>query len=365
MKKQDNGLKTKVTPIAERKTMNPRLTIIIIACVGVVIIGLAIATVLVATRNSQTQDHTIVENFPTADPYFFLDNPDASPSGAPTASADLPEIGWVQTGDFGSSVKVRTLPSTDSLSLTLVRDREPINILSITEVQEDTHQWYQISYNEDIGYIRDDFIVFEEPAALPDILYGVETEDVITGKKMYSKLDFLSHAAPDVMIKLTLAYDDNFIGKKMYSSETALIQYSTGEKLAKAAAALKEKGYQLVLWDAYRPYSVSEAMYKFVNDPTLLADPKKGSKHNRGAAVDVTLYRNGEPVNMPTDDRVMDVDEASRGAYMTTEQHAHLDALTDAMTDAGFITYYGEWWHFNDSDWEDYPVMDFPLSMFE
>lgn len=365
MKENKKGLKTNLTTSEERKPVNPKLLITVLVCAGALVIALAVATVLVATRGANARDNALLESLPTADPYFFLETPAASPSAGPSASAVLPEVGWVQTGDFGSSVKVRTLPTTESLSLTLVRDREPVDILDITELQTDGYQWYKVKYGEEQGFIRSDFIIFTEPESLPDILYGVETEDVITGKKIYSRLDYVSHAAPEVMVDLTLADDDNFIGKKMYSADVALIQYSTGEKLAEAAELLRAEGYQLVLWDAYRPYSVSEAMYEYVNDPTLLADPKKGSKHNRGAAVDVTLYRNGEPVNMPTDDRIMDEKKASRGAYMTAEQHTHLDALTKAMTEAGFTTYYGEWWHFNDSDWEDYPVMDFPLRIFE
>jgi D-alanyl-D-alanine dipeptidase len=234
----------------------------------------------------------------------------------------------------------------------------------MTDLKEDGYAWYKITFGEDTGYIRSDFLVFEEPEPLPDILYGKKIEDLISGKTLYSKLDYVSHAAPRVIVDFALARDDNFIGKKMYSKDVALIQYGTGKKLAAAAKALAEQGYQLVLWDAYRPYSVSVAMYEYVNNPTLFADPKKGSKHNRGAAVDVTLYKNGNPLNMPTNERVMDVDEASRGSYMTTEQHTLLDILTKAMEEAGFDTYYGEWWHFNDSDWESYPVMDYPLSMF-
>ncbi len=354
--------KPKKSPAFKMPTFKP--SVIIMSAVGVVIVALAVATVLVAVQNEKQSQSSLMENLPTADPYYFLHNgTEASPS--PSPSAVLPETGWVQTGDFGSSVKIRLGPSTDSLSLTLVRDREPVKILSVTDIQEDGYQWYQVEYGEDKGYVRSDFLVFEEPDPLPDILYGIEVADTVTGKKMYSRLDYVSHAAPDVIVDLTLAKDDNFIGKKMYSADVALIQYSTGQKLAAAAKALADQGYQLVLWDAYRPYSVSVAMYEYVSDPTLLADPKKGSKHNRGAAVDVTLYKNGKPLNMPTDDRVMDVDESSRGAYMTAEQHTLLDILTQAMEDAGFSTYTSEWWHFNDADWEDYPVMDYPLSMFE
>ncbi len=294
MIKKSSDSKSKSVASSERKPFRPKMNAIVFAAIGVVLIGLTIATVRVAIQNAHQNADVVLENLPTADPYFFVK---PSPSPTPTPSPVLPETGWVQTGDFGSSVKIRLQPSTDSLSLALVRDREAVNILDITNLQEDGYQWYQVQYGEDKGYIRSDFLVFEEPAALPDILYGLEVEDLISGKKLYSRLDYVSHAAPDVIVELTLADDNNFIGKKMYSADVALIQYSTGQKLAAAAKDLAKQGFQLVLWDAYRPYSVSVDMYEYVNDPSLLADPKKGSKHNRGAAVDVTLYKNGKPLN--------------------------------------------------------------------
>ncbi|MEX1307815.1 MAG: hypothetical protein AB1Z19_04735, partial [Eubacteriales bacterium] len=160
---QDKPKKTKVATSTERQLLNPKLTIIIIAVVGVVLIGLAIATVLVATRNAKATETTLMESIPTADPYFFLDQPTATPSPSASPSAILPETGWIQTGQFGSAVNMRLTPSVDSQSRILIRDREPVAILAITDIQDDDHQWYKVTYKEETGYIRDDFVIFEEP----------------------------------------------------------------------------------------------------------------------------------------------------------------------------------------------------------
>ncbi len=347
----------------QRKQFKKRLLLI---GAGAVFLGLLIMTIIIAVNNTKDPADRIKNEIPTADPYYF-DDSTPSPEPSETPEPGYQEValeGWITTEDFGSSVKMRTQPTTNSLEVAVVRDREPVEIIGITAVQQDGYEWYQIKYEDSKGYVRGDFISLESPPRLPDILYGLETEDVVTGKSMYSRLDYVSHAAPGVVVDLTLADSDNFMGHRLYEKDVALIQYSTGEKLDKAAKMFAEDGFQLVLWDAYRPYSVSVKMFDLVEDVYLAANPALGSKHNRGAAVDVTLYKGDKMLNMPTDDRVMDLDESSRNSSMSTEQRALMDYLTEVMVECGFVAYKSEWWHFNDSDWEDYPVMDFPLSDF-
>jgi len=368
--KNVKGKKRLTSPIASKSNTNTRRKRLkkqlFIIGAGVLVLALLITTIIIAVNAFNDPKERIKEAVATADPYYFVESTlTPAPSEEPKSTFEaVSRQGWVSTEEFGSSVTMRTQPSTNSVKVDVVRDREEIAIIGVTDTQEDGHIWYQISYGESTGFVRGDFVSFDEPEPLPDILYGTKIKDIVTGKEMYSKLDYVSHAAPGVITDLTLAYDDNFIGDKLYSKDVAMIQYSTGEKLDKAAKIFAKDGYQLVLWDAYRPYSVTQKMFDVVQNNYLVANPKKGSKHNRGVAVDVTLYVAGKMANMPTEDRIMDLSHSARNSSMSTEQRALMDYLTEVMVECGFEPYNGEWWHFNDTDWEDYPLMDYPLSDF-
>jgi len=344
-----------------------RLNKIYLIIATLLFVVLLISTIVIAAKNSKDHIETVKTIMTTADPYFFI-------TETPTPTTDSPNrpdvekselTGWIITSQYGSTVNVRTQPDVGSIETGKIEDRKVVNIIGITDVKDDGHKWYELSYNDITGFVRGDFISLEEPSDhVPDIIYGMDIEDMITGEKMYSKLDYVKRVAPNVTCNITLATKDNFIGKKMYSSDIAMIQRGTGEKLRDAASIFGKAGYELVLWDAYRPYSVTIKLSEQVKNNLLTANPKLGSKHNRGAAVDVTLYKNGVPVNMPTMTRVMDLKQSARNSSMTKEQKAFMDYLTGVMLDVGFETYSGEWWHFNDSDWETYPVMDYSLNDF-
>lgn len=288
---------------------------------------------------------------------------------APTPS-DASYTAWLKTEDFYSTVNIRSepeVPEDEDNTLFILHDRDQVFCTGKTKTDAESNQWLEVIIDDSIGYVLSDFVVKQAPRSIAEELStGVDYDSAFT------QLVRIEALTPYVLIDLTLADDNNFISNytsdpsdgALYSDEIALIQHSTGLKLAAAAEKFKQDGYQLVLWDAYRPYSVTVAMYDAINDPKLIADPSKGSKHNRGAAVDVTLYKDGEMVNLPTKDRVMDVSEASRTSYMSTEQRQMMNYLSEVMETCGFITYRNEWWHFNDSDWASYPLMDFPLHLF-
>lgn len=299
--------------------------------------------------------------------------PDVQAESTPSPSPSPSEVdltAWIMTEDFYSSVNIRKTPGVsddDSDILAVLHDRDEVLCTGETSTDSEGNTWAEIVIDQETGYVLADLLVQEKPKSIPEAL----SEGVLYNG-VFTQLVLVESLSSNIVIDLTLADESNFISEytsdpsvgALYSHEIALVQYSTGLKLAAAAQIFSQDGYQLVLWDAYRPYSVTVAMYEVVNDPKLIADPANGSKHNRGAAVDVTLYKDGVMVNLPTDDRVMDVSEASRTSYMSTEQREMMDYLTEVMESCGFITYRNEWWHFNDSDWESYPVMDFPLSLF-
>lgn len=162
---------------------------------------------------------------------------------------------------------------------------------------------------------------------------------------------------PDIVEDLRYACDGNFTGQTIYTFRTAWLRRGTAEKLARAQAMLKERGFRLKIWDAFRPLEAQYKMWEVCPDDDYVADPTRGgcSKHNRGCAVDVTLLTlDGEEAEMPTgfDDFTgaarRDADCPSAAA------RAHSELLEAVMTACGFVPYVGEWWHFNDS--ELYPL---------
>lgn len=160
---------------------------------------------------------------------------------------------------------------------------------------------------------------------------------------------------PDIVVDLRYATADNFTGQVIYSFSDAYLRYGTVKKLAAAQAALAEQGYGLKIWDAFRPAAAQFIMWEICPDGTYVADPNKGfSSHSRGNTVDLTLIAaDGAEVVMPTgfDDFSAKADRD----YSDVDPEAAANALIleNAMTDAGFRPYAGEWWHFSDTDQYD------------
>jgi D-alanyl-D-alanine dipeptidase len=183
---------------------------------------------------------------------------------------------------------------------------------------------------------------------------------VETGTFRASELIELVRLDPTIKLDIRYAGTNNFLGTPIYAQPRAFLQRPAAEALVRASRALKADGYGLLVHDAYRPWYVTklfwdatpEAQHKFV------ADPAKGSKHNRGCAVDLTLYRlaDGKPVDMPSL-----YDEMSERAYPTytggsKAARARRELLRARMEAEGFAVYEFEWWHFDFKDWREYAV---------
>jgi D-alanyl-D-alanine dipeptidase len=180
----------------------------------------------------------------------------------------------------------------------------------------------------------------------------------------FRKADLVELVTLDPAIKLDIRYATkrNFLGTPLYSQARAFMQRPAAEALVRASHALAREGYGLLIHDAYRPWYVTKifwdatppAQHKFV------ADPARGSRHNRGCAVDLTLYdlKTGQAVEMPSL-----YDEMSERAYPTyaggsDAQRARRDVLRRAMEAEGFSVYVYEWWHFDYRDWESYEIQN-------
>jgi D-alanyl-D-alanine dipeptidase/kynurenine formamidase len=167
---------------------------------------------------------------------------------------------------------------------------------------------------------------------------------------------------PGVRLDVRYARKDNFTGRPVYKEARAFLQRPAAEALARAHRALRDKGYGLMVFDGYRPWSVTKIFWDLTpqDKKVFVADPAKGSKHNRGCAVDLTLFdlKTGRAIEMPSE-----YDESSERAYATygggdARARERRDLLIEAMGREGFFVYPYEWWHFDYKDWREYPILD-------
>ena len=167
---------------------------------------------------------------------------------------------------------------------------------------------------------------------------------------------------PTLKLDMRYASSNNFLGRPVYPEARAFLQRPAAEALVRAHQGLEGQGYGLLVFDAYRPWSVSKLFWDKTpaEKKRFVANPKAGSRHNRGCAVDLTLFdlRSGQEVAMPSA-----FDEFSERAYRDyeggTEEARHLRGLLRiAMESEGFRVNEFEWWHFDYEDWRDYPILD-------
>lgn len=169
----------------------------------------------------------------------------------------------------------------------------------------------------------------------------------------------LADASPFLLFDMRYATDRNFLGTRLYDSPEAWLLASAAAKLAVAAERTAEKGYRLVVLDAYRPLSVQVRMWALKPDPAFVAPAERGSNHNRGAAVDVTLaLPDGRALPMPSEFDEFSERASHRYASGETAALANRDTLRVIMEAAGFRAYEAEWWHYNDPDSLAAPLLD-------
>ncbi len=172
----------------------------------------------------------------------------------------------------------------------------------------------------------------------------------------------------DAAIKLDIRYagSNNFLGKPVYKEARAFLQRPAAEALLAAHKDLARSGYGLMIHDGYRPWAITKLFWDMTTgfQREFVADPKTGSKHNRGCAVDLTMYdlATGTVVAMPGG-----YDEMTPRSYPDypggpPEARAKRDLLRKVMESHGFTVESNEWWHFNFRDWQLYPILDIAFS---
>ena len=154
---------------------------------------------------------------------------------------------------------------------------------------------------------------------------------------------------PTLHLDLRYATKHNLAGRPLYHSARCLLRPEVIDALAKAQATLQKSGLSLLMWDCYRPPRAQWELWKVSPTPGLVANPKRGSNHSRGAAVDVSLCTAaGEPLAMPTDfDDLGPKAELRATEGISPDALRNRDRLVAAMRAAGFHTIRREWWHFD------------------
>lgn len=165
---------------------------------------------------------------------------------------------------------------------------------------------------------------------------------------------------PNLVIELPYATENNFFKHRFYPDHRCFLRRAVAEKLALVQRDLNAMGLGLKVWDGYRPRSVQWTFWKVLPDPNYVADPAKGSRHNRGAAVDLTLIdlKSGQELEMPTGYDDFTPKAAADFKLASAAAIKNRQTLQQAMTRHGFQIFPSEWWHFDAEAWEQYPLED-------
>ena len=172
----------------------------------------------------------------------------------------------------------------------------------------------------------------------------------------------------DKTIKLDIRYarTDNFVGRIVYPEARAFLQRGAAEALVRVHKKLKKQGLGLVIFDGYRPWSVTKLFWEVTPEDKrkFVANPATGSRHNRGCAVDLSIYdqKTGDLVEMPSD--FDEFTERASPNYKggSAKQKKNRDLLRSLMEAEGFTVNQNEWWHFDYKDWKEYPIFDIAFS---
>lgn len=180
------------------------------------------------------------------------------------------------------------------------------------------------------------------------------------------KLVELTRLDPSIRLDIRYATPDNIAGRMLYSEARAFLARPAAEALVRVHAAARTQGYGLTIFDAYRPWRVTKALWDATPPGPrrhYVANPREGSKHNRGCAVDLSLHdvATGRLVPMPSD-----YDDLSPRAHRdysgsSDEARSNRALLERLMAAEGFAGLPHEWWHFDFAGWRDYPILDVPF----
>ena len=177
----------------------------------------------------------------------------------------------------------------------------------------------------------------------------------------------LENFIPGIVLDIRYATTNNFTKEKIYNLAKAYARKPVAEALKKVQAYLSKQGLGVKIYDAYRPYKATVKFYEVYHDTTYVASPYRGSRHNRGCALDMTIInlKTKQELKMPTD-----YDSFSKEAWPTTPisdpvARKNRELIINVMEEHGFKVNASEWWHFDFIGWRKFEVMDIDFEELE
>ena len=191
-----------------------------------------------------------------------------------------------------------------------------------------------------------------------------ETKTGVSAHPNGNAADFvdIKKVSPRIIVDMKYATEDNFTKKRLYESNTCFLRNSTAVKLDAVQKKLEGMNLGLKVWDCYRPLAVQRILWQILPDERYVANPEKGSRHNRACAVDVTLVdSDGKELQMPTG--FDDFSPRTHHHYQDLPDQAirNRELLKGLMEKAGFVPLSEEWWHHDDEKWMQFEIMDVPF----
>lgn len=180
--------------------------------------------------------------------------------------------------------------------------------------------------------------------------------------------DLIELVKLDKTIKLDIRYarSDNFVGRAVYPEARAFLQKPAAEAVVRVHRKLKKLGLGLMIFDGYRPWTITKLFWEVTTEDKrkFVANPEKGSRHNRGCAVDLSIYdlKTKKSVDMPSDFDEFTARASPNYQGGTETQTKNRDLLRKMMEAEGFTVNDNEWWHFDYKDWQDYAIYDIAFS---
>jgi D-alanyl-D-alanine dipeptidase len=167
---------------------------------------------------------------------------------------------------------------------------------------------------------------------------------------------------PTIRLDIRYATEDNFVGRIVYPEARAFLQETAARALVRVHKRLNSEGKGLVIFDGYRPWSITKLFWEVTSEDKrrFVANPQKGSKHNRGCAVDLSMcvLETGEQVPMPSEYDEFTERSSPEYAGGTEDETRNRDHLRRLMEAEGFTVNPNEWWHFDHVGWQDHPIYD-------
>jgi D-alanyl-D-alanine dipeptidase len=169
---------------------------------------------------------------------------------------------------------------------------------------------------------------------------------------------------PAIVLDIRYATTNNFMHRQMYKEAKAFARLPVVLALKDVEADLKTRGFGIKIYDAYRPYTITVKFYEEAKDTNFVADPRKGSKHNRGCAIDMGLVdlKTGKDLDMPTGFDSFSKKAAANYPGLPKQEIDNRELLKSIMQAHGFKVIATEWWHYDFNGWAKYPLLDIPFS---